>query len=59
MRGTYLNLSDSHVEEGHIVANVNDRLGANAAHCGAEATVELDDNELIEQTLDVGVGGRL
>jgi hypothetical protein len=43
-----LDLADRKVEEGHALANLNDRLGANTAHGGAKTTVELEDSKLVE-----------
>lgn len=50
-----LNLTDREVEEGHALTNLNDRLGADTAHGGAETTVELEDSELVkDRRVDIG-----
>ena len=49
-----LDLADGEIEEGHALADLNDGLGADAAHGGTETTVQLDDGELVEE-LDGGV----
>ncbi len=48
-----LDLSHREVEEGHALADLDDRLGAGASHGGTETTVELEHGELVE---DRGVG---
>jgi hypothetical protein len=42
-------LTDRQVEERHAVADLDDRLGADAAHGGTETTVELENGELAEE----------
>ena len=54
-----LDLLDGEVEEGEVVPHGNDRLGAAAAHAGAETSVELDDDKLIQHGLDGLAGTRL
>ena len=50
-----LNLPDGKVEEGHVVTDLNNRLGTDAAHGGTEPTVELEDGELVKDGgVDVG-----
>jgi hypothetical protein len=44
-----LDLTDGEVEERHAVADLDDRLGTDAAHGGTETTVELQDGELAEE----------
>jgi len=44
-----LDLADGQVKERHAVANLDDGLGADAAHGGTETTVELQDGELAEE----------
>lgn len=44
-----LDLTDGEVEERHAVADLDDGLGADAAHGGTETTVELEDGELAEE----------
>jgi len=51
-----LDLTDGQVEERHAVADLNDRLGANAAHGGTETTVELEDSELAQELDRLVVG---
>jgi hypothetical protein len=43
---TYLNLSDSQVQESHTVTNFDSTLGTNATHSGTETTVQLQDGQL-------------
>lgn len=50
-----LDLADRQVEERHAVADLNDGLGANAAHGGTETTVKLDDGKLTEEVHRLGV----
>ena len=49
-----LDLTNRKIEEGHALTDLDDRLGTGAAHGGTEATVELEDGELVE---DGRVGG--
>lgn len=51
-----LNLAHGEVEERHIVLDLERRLGASHAHRRAQATVDLEHGELVE---DAGVRGRL
>ena len=44
-----LDLADRHVEEGHAIADLDDRLGADATHRGTKATVELQHCQLVEE----------
>jgi len=44
-----LNLADRQIQEGHAVTDLDDGLGADAAHGGTETTVELDDGELVQE----------
>lgn len=49
-----LNLADRKVKERHAVTDLNDRLGADAAHRGTETTVQLEDGELVEELNRLG-----
>lgn len=44
----YLYLMDGEVQEGVLIADTDDTLGALAAHAGAQASVELDHHQLVE-----------
>lgn len=46
---THLDLADGQVEEGHSLANLDNRLGSNAAHRRAKSSVELENGELVEE----------
>lgn len=50
-----LDLADGQVKERHAIADLNDGLGANAAHGGTETTVELEDGELAKELDRLGV----
>lgn len=60
-----LNLANTQIQKGLAVADLNDGLGADAAHGGSETTIELEDGELGEivgvglVALDVAVGDNL
>ena len=43
------------VEKGEVISDGDDRLGALAAHRCAEASVQLDDHELVEHGLRPGL----
>lgn len=49
----YLDLTDREIQESHTIADLNGRLGSNAAHGGSETSVKLQDSEFVE------VGARL
>ena len=52
---THLNLPDRQVQEGHVVPDLDDRLGADTAHRRTETTVELEHSELVKDgRVDVG-----
>ena len=51
-----LDLLNRQVQEGEVVPDDDRRLGSFAAHRGAEATVQLDDDQLIQHRLDGGSG---
>lgn len=60
----HLNLPNRQIQERHALANLDDTLGSNAAHCGTQSTIQLEDGELVEQLrigrfLEVGVGNDL
>ena len=42
-------LAHGQIEKGHAFADFNDGLGANAAHGGSKATIELDDRKLVQE----------
>lgn len=44
-----LDLTHGQVKEGHALADLNDRLGANATHRGTQTTVQLDNSQLVEE----------
>lgn len=44
-----LDLSHRQVEEGLAISNLNDGLGADAAHGGTETTVKLENSKLVEE----------
>jgi hypothetical protein len=57
LRVEVLDLAHRQVEEGHVVADFNDRLGTDTAHGGAETAVELEHGELVEDgRVDRGEG---
>jgi hypothetical protein len=43
-----LDLSDSQVEEGHVVLDLESTLGSGHAHGGSETPIDLQDSELVE-----------
>jgi hypothetical protein len=47
---THLNLSDGQVEEGVAFSDLDDGLGADAAHARSETAVQLEHDELIEES---------
>ena len=51
-----LDLSDGQIQEGHAIANFDDRLRTHATHRCTEATVELENSELAEESDRLGVG---
>jgi len=51
-----LDLADRHVQERHAITDLDDRLGANAAHRGTKATVELEHGKLVEEANRLRVG---
>jgi hypothetical protein len=51
-----LNLSDGQIEEGHAIADFNDRLWADAAHRGTKTTVELEYGKLAQESDRLRVG---
>lgn len=52
---THLDLPDRQVQEGHVVPDLDDRLGADTAHRRTETTVELEHSELVKDgRVDVG-----
>lgn len=51
-----LNLTDGEIQKGHAVTNLDDRLGANAAHGGTKTTIELEDGKLVEEVDRLRVG---
>ena len=54
-----LDLLNRQVQEGEVVPDDDRRLGSFAAHGGAEATVQLDDHQLVQHRLDGGCGWRV
>lgn len=56
LRVESLNLLDRQVEEGHAVPDLDDRLGSDAAHRRAQASVELENGERVEDLGLVGLG---
>lgn len=48
MRFTHLDLAHGKVEEGHLVADLDDGLGAGAAHGGTKTAIELDHHQLVQ-----------
>ena len=44
-----LDLAHRQVQEGHALPDLNDGLGADAAHRGSQTTVELDDRQLVQE----------
>ena len=44
-----LDLTHRQVQEGHALPDLNDGLGADAAHRGSQTTVELDDRQLVQE----------
>ena len=51
-----LDLLNRQVQEGEVVPDDDRRLGSFAAHRSAEATVQLDDHQLVQHRLDGGCG---
>lgn len=49
----YLDLLDGQVQEGVLVADADQTLGALAAHTGSQTAVQLDHSELVEAGADV------
>jgi hypothetical protein len=52
----HLDLPHAEVEEGHAFADLDDTLGSDAAHGGAETTVELQNGELVEDCRILALG---
>jgi len=51
-----LNLADGKIEERHSVTDLDDRLGADAAHGSTKTTIELENGELVQELNGVRVG---
>lgn len=49
----YLDLLDGQVEEGVLVADTDETLGALAAHAGTQTAIQFDHSELVEAGADV------
>jgi hypothetical protein len=49
-RGIYLNLANSQVEKCVSFSDLDDGLWTDTAHAGAEAAVELEDDEFVEES---------
>lgn len=46
---SYLDLSNTQIQESHTLSNLNDTLGTDATHRGSQASVQLQDGEFVEE----------